>query len=705
MQTLSPAIDADRTRNLIGWIAAVAIPVVVMGMPIWNGDGSFVFFRESVDQTWGWMQKLAQGWQAGYLPLWNANTQAGHSFVGEIQPGVFYPLHWLWLALFERDGTIGLGAIENLVVLHFGIAAAGMYGLLRHWRLAPAAALGGALCFALTGPVAMRAISQANIFYSIAWLPWVLWAAARFLDRRRPIDGLATGALLGLQVAAGHIQPAIHAAMLVAAMALIGGRTRHGAWARALREALALGAWSVPGVLLLAGPQLLLSQEYAQHAYRWMTGDHPVGPDGRMRYSDFAYAATFTPRDFANLIDPWQSSPADANYLWIGTLPLLLALWFLAAPTRRQDVDAWRLHGPWLVAIAVFAVLAMLGHHTFVAALIRPLPGGTMIRQLARYALLLHVMLCIAFACALQALAQGHRIPRPPRWLLVVGTLQLVWLLFADPALLTRNAAWHLAVAIAALGVASEWPTHRSWAITASFAAIGFHVIGGMATFVPIALQGRTPTPLLETAGNPIVERLAADYGRYRVMVDESTGWPRNYALVHRLQTRDGYGASMHMATHDYLSQDWSRDARSADLMNLRWLVSRTEQPLREIMRDEASGLKLYERTRWMPRVFLRSQLDAEGPDVERKLALQVIEYSDHLQSFRIEVEHADEAIIAELDYPGWCATVNGAPTQIRPAEIAGLKPWHRAVSVPAGTVELVFRYQPLRARFFGCPG
>ena len=705
MHSTSPAAVGDRSRSVLGWIAAVAIPIVLMGVPIWSGDGSFIYFRESVDQTWGWMQKLAQAWQAGYLPLWNANTQAGHSFVGEIQPGVFYPLHWLWLVLFERDGRVGLAPIENLVVLHFAIAAAGMYGLLRQWRLTPAAALGGALCFALTGPVAMRAIAQANIFYSIAWLPWVMWAAARFLDRRRPIDGLATGALLGLQVAAGHVQPAIHAALLVAAMSLLGARARHGAWRPALRDAMALAGWSLPGILLIAGPQLLLTQEYSRHAYRWMTGDHPVGPGGRMRYADFAYAATFAPRDFGNLIDPWQFVPTDYNFLWIGTLPLLLAIWFLGAPARRQDVDAWRLHGPWLLAIAVFAGLAMLGHHTFVAALIRPLPGGTMIRQLARHALLLHVVLCIAFACALQALAQGHRIARPARWLLVVGSLQLVWLLIADPAVLTRNAAWHLAIACFALGVAWTWPARRSLAVMASLAALGFHVVSGTAKFVPIALDGRTPTPLVETAGNPIVDRLAGDYGRYRVMVDASTGWPRNYALVHRLQARDGYGASMHVATHDYLMQDWGRDARSADLMNLRWLVSRDDQPLREVMRDAESGLKLYERNRWMPRIFLRSQLDSDGPDIERELALQVLEYSDHVQRFRIEVAHPDEAIVAELDYPGWCATVNGNAVEIRPAAIDGIKPWHRAVTVPAGSVELAFRYRPLQARFFGCPG
>jgi hypothetical protein len=688
---------------ILGWIAAAALPLLAMGLPVAFGDATFLLHRESVDQTWGWMQKLAQAWHDGYLPLWNASTQAGHSFAGEIQPGVFYPLHWLWLALFERDGAVALGAIEALVLLHFAIASLGMYGLLRHWRLSPAAALGGALCFALTGPVAMRAIAQANIFYAIAWLPWTLWAAARFLDRGRRRDGLATGALLGLQVVAGHVQPALHAAILVAAMVLIGSRARHGGWKPAWRDAIRLGLLALPGVLLLAGPQFLLTAEYAQHAYRWMGADVPVGPGDRMRYAVFAHQYIIAPRDFLAFVDPWRFLPPDANGLWIGTLPLLLAAWFLADRARRDSVTAWRDHQPWLLAVAVFALLAMLGHFSFLAAVLRPLPGGTMIRQLARHALLLHVVLVIAFACALQALADGARLPRPPRWLWIVGGLQLVWLLFADPALLSRPAAWHLAAALAAFALAALWPAQRALVLAACFGVLAFHVVHGTGHSVPQPLAGRTPRPLGETAPSPVFATAAAGWGRYRVLVDEGAGLPRNIALVQRMQSRDGYGASMHVATHDFFSQDWAYDGRIADLLNIRWVIGAPGLPLREVVRDEARGLVLYERARWLPRVFLRHQQDGEGPAIEAELGLEVVEYGDHVQRFRFNAARADDAIVAELDYPGWCAWVNGEAAPIRPAALPGLKPWHRAVAVPAGPVELTFRYRPFRSRIAGC--
>lgn len=695
--------SADRRSRAAAWIAAAVLPLLVMGLPVAAGDATFVFFRESIDQTWGWMQKLAQAWHAGYLPLWDASTQAGHSFAGEIQPGVFYPLHWLWLALFARDGAIPLGAVEALVVLHFGIASLGMYGLLRHWKLSPAAALGGALCFALLGPVAARAVAQANIFHSIAWLPWTLWAAARFLDGGHRRDALATGALLGLQVVAGHVQPALHAAILVAAMALAGGRARHGRWQPALRDAIRLGVFALPALLLVAGPQLLLTIEYAQHAYRWVGGDAPVGPGGRMRYSDFAFNAIVGPREFLNLLDPWRFDVTDANRLWIGALPLLLAAWFVADRARRHSVAAWRDHQPWLLAIAVLAVLLMLGHYSFAAALIRPLPGGTVIRQLARHVLLLHVVLAIAFACALQALSNGARLPRPPAWVWGLGGLQLIWLLFADEALLSRQAAWHLAVALVALAVVAVWPARRALAIGACLAALAFHAVAGNRSAVPIRLDGRPHPVAIDAAPSPLFDRVGADIGRYRVLVDDDTDLPRNVSLAHPFQSRGGYAASMHVATFGFLDQDWSAEGRVTDLLGVRWRISRRDLPLRVVARDDTRGLVLYERARWMPRVFLRHQLDDEGPAIEAALELEVVAYDDHVQRFRFDAPRADDAIVAELDYPGWCAWVNGRPAAIRPAALPGLRPWHRAVAVPAGEVLLEFRYRPFRSRLLGC--
>src|SRR6185503_2715457 len=50
--------------------------------------------------------------------------------------------------------------------------------------------------------------------------------------------------------------------------------------------------------------------------------------------------------------------------------------------------------------------------------------------------------------------------------------------------------------------------------------------------------------------------------------------------------------------------------------------------------------------------------------------------------------------VVADADYPGWEATVDGAPTPIYRANLA-----FRAVEIPAGTHRVEFRFRPASAR------
>ena len=56
----------------------------------------------------------------------------------------------------------------------------------------------------------------------------------------------------------------------------------------------------------------------------------------------------------------------------------------------------------------------------------------------------------------------------------------------------------------------------------------------------------------------------------------------------------------------------------------------------------------------------------------------------------RVTATTAGFLVLADQDYPGWEATVNGTPAPIRRANFA-----FRLVAVPAGTSDVEFRYRP----------
>ncbi len=554
----------------LGLLAAL---VVVPGL--WHGTRSFFVWPDAQEQTYAWWQKLAHCWQQGYLPLWDANTFGGHTFVGEFQTGVFYPLTWLWLWLWSNADGMPVGALEGLVVLHFAIAAAGMGLLLRNWGLGRLASASGAVVFALLGPVAERAAAQPNIFFGLCWLPWALLFASRHLVTGRLRDALGTGVVIALQVLAGHIQPAYHTALLVAAMVIAHHSGIRPNWRATLLASLRSGFPMIVAILLVAAPQWILSFQYLGDAYRWVGANAPIGPGHRVPYKVFAFQHVVEPRDLASLIDPWRFIVDDANTLYMGTVTLGLVAWFLASPRRRASIHAWREHGHWLTITAAFAVVAMLGHYTPVAALLRYLPLIGDVRELGRYTILFHVTACVVAACAMEALVfevgpQGWR--SPSAWIALIFALALALYLLHHRAILSPPSVYALTLSILVGAVFLFTGSGRTTA------ACGFATL-----VITACLFSRLAVPKIHLS-RPVTEafapinllsRLDDVYGRDRVIIDDSAQLPQNYADAHRLQTLYGHAATMYRPYFDFLSRDWSLDGEVNDLLNVRYVLSK----------------------------------------------------------------------------------------------------------------------------------
>jgi hypothetical protein len=146
---------------------------------------------------WGRYLWLRRAWLSGEWPLWDP-------FVGAGQAAYSDPLHQMFLPpaiLVRLLGGEVLG-FNLWVMVPFPLAAVGAWVFLARRFSAPAAAL-GAVCFALCGPV-VAGSNFPNLSWSVAALPWILWATDRLVSTRTPRDLAVLAACVALQCLAGE---------------------------------------------------------------------------------------------------------------------------------------------------------------------------------------------------------------------------------------------------------------------------------------------------------------------------------------------------------------------------------------------------------------------------------------------------------------------------------------------------------------------
>src|SRR5438552_2040431 len=106
-------------RATLGWLL-LFLPV--MALFYWKilltSQFSLLTDGEGINQGYSWLQFSITSIRQGSLPIWDPYTLAGHSFVGEMQTGAFYPLHLL-LALIPFNSASVLSPIAYHVWFAF----------------------------------------------------------------------------------------------------------------------------------------------------------------------------------------------------------------------------------------------------------------------------------------------------------------------------------------------------------------------------------------------------------------------------------------------------------------------------------------------------------------------------------------------------------------------------------------------------------
>lgn len=358
-------------------------PIILRGQVLFWGTPSLQFVP--------WWVQAARSIREGALPLWNPLLGMGAPLIANYQLGFFYPPNWLLLILALFGGEEGAAVrvawgYTILSVLHLAWGGLGMALLLRQLGFRPLAQTVGGLAYGLSGYIVAR-MAFFPMVWVAAWLPWVILLADRIArplePNKRFVLSLGLVGALAMQLLAGHAQLTWYSILLaglwVAFSAYNYGGTRRAFWALLSLAAAGLLAAGIAAV------QLVPTAEYLLHSQR----------ADAFAYTE-AMTYSFWPWRLLTLLAPdFFGSPASGDYwgyasywedhLYLGMVPLLLALATLILLFRRKKGRFGRLViGMW-VLLAVTFVLALGSNTPAFPFLYRYIPSFDMFQAPARY--------------------------------------------------------------------------------------------------------------------------------------------------------------------------------------------------------------------------------------------------------------------------------------------------------------------------------
>lgn len=654
---------------------------------------------DNVDQFYTWYQKLAVSLHHGYLPIWNSNVFSGQSFAGEIQPGVFYPLNILWVALFGSARGISQTALDWLVALHFAIAAFGCYLLLKQLGAQKWAAFLAGITFAFSGVVALRAVSQTNIFFGLALLPYPIYFFVKYHTAiQTKIRWLiASGVALGLVVLSGHVQPFFHAFLAITIIELIYVYKRFAGlgslWPLGLKATKNLVIVLLAAVAV-ALPQLWVTARYLPHTYRVQAGGFSA-PGQKITYGDFSKPFNVEPHEAANLIDPVTYQIRDGNNLFIGLVPLAIVLLaVLLARNQLKKTKLWAEQSILAKTLLIFSVLAMLGYVTWFAVLLYELPLVYEVRQLGRYSILFHLGLMITLAAALETIASFKFSKPQKRWLAAIGAFLIIdslYLFLLRAHIFSLHQALQISlVGLTLLGVLLIETTNLRRSLL-SAAVILTAALNGL-WYLP-NIKADTKLPASYSLPAQLVDTLQKTNGQYRVEVVDNAV-PVNIGNVYNVQTIGGYDATIYAPYYDFFYKGAYNQDFTRDLLGVKLEITKSPEPGSEIIySDQSNKIYVVKRPSVLPKMFISDIAGSTNRNDYHPLMVSTLNYDDQYQRYAVTIEKNTQVILSEIAYPGWTLKIDGQNAPLK-TYVVGNTPLFKSFNATAGnhTIELIYK-------------
>jgi len=616
-------------RKTLPILFLAAVTLLVFWKVIFHSDFTLLVGGDMASSYYPWFDVASFWLKKGVLLLWDPYVYAGKFNMGELQPGLFYPLNWIFMLL-----PASLDGMQALIILDYFLAALFTYLLARSLEISRSGACISAVSFAIGGFNA-HIYSYLNVLSGFVWMPLVLLLFLKSFREAKRVQqvrsAIGSGLLLGLSFLAGHHIPVIHTGFF---LLLYCGFRVVADWGKTgLREKVAplavLGAVACTALLATAF-QWLPSAEWARHVYRWVGAGDPIKWGQQVPYSVLQETSKAAPQDAVSLVLPYVSVSGASAY--VGATMLFLALVGLLFVRGRTPAFFG-------IAAVVYFFLSW-GRYSALHGWINTfVPGLWFAREVFYYLVPFQICLALLAGWGLDYLVRSYPVSADRRlqafipamgWIMALLVV-LLGLMAAGLYLYGRLPMDHafiralsgLASYVAALGLLlfllHTGRIRPVWFCNAIVALLVVDLVSHFSSDIPTKSQppGAANTYVREFWREPAAVRFLKEERRksYFRVDDPDNVLPPNFGDVWRLDATMGHGATALVDYFDFRRAGWGPGSNASALLNAAYFMSRSPLHGWESV-SEGPGF-LCRNPRAVPRAFVASRFRSFTSDSE----------------------------------------------------------------------------------------